>query len=138
LAATAGRFESIAYAALRIVAGLMFLCHGSQKLLDWPARGPHPATFSQIWIGGLIELVTGVLIAIGLLTRPAAFLASGTMAVAYFQFHWKFGAESIFPLINKGELAVLYCFVFLFIWARGAGIASLDAVIGRRGRARGR
>jgi putative oxidoreductase len=133
LAASASRFESPAYAALRIVSGAMFLCHGSQKLFDWPAPGHHPAAFSQVWVGGVIEFVTGLLIALGLFVRPAAFLACGTMAVAFFQFHWKLGAESLIPLLNKGELAVLYCFVFLLFWARGAGIASLDSILSRRG-----
>jgi len=132
-AASASRFESPAYAALRIVSGAMFLCHGSQKLFDWPAPGPHPAAFSQLWVGGVIEFVTGLLIALGLFVRPAAFLACGTMAVAFFQFHWKLGAGSFIPLVNKGELSVLYCFVFLLFWARGAGIASLDFIFSRRG-----
>ena len=91
-----------------------------------------PCRFNpQIWIGGLIELLGGAWVAIGLYTRPAAFLASGTMAVAYFQFHWRFalaGGRWI-PALNQGELAVLYCFLFLFIAARGGGVASLD---GRR------
>ena len=110
----------------------MFLCHGSQKLFDWPAPDPIRG-FSQTWVGGVIELVTGLLIALGLFVRPAAFLTCGTMAVAFFQFHWKLGAESFIPLVNKGELAVLYCFVFLLVWARGAGIASLDLIFSRRG-----
>jgi putative oxidoreductase len=132
IATTASRFEPPAYAALRIVSGVMFLCHGTQKLFDWPAPGPNPAVFSQFWVGGVIEFVTGLLIALGLFVRPAAFLACGTMAVAFFQFHWKLGAESLIPLVNKGELSVLYCFVFLLFWARGAGIASLDLIISRR------
>ena len=89
------RFETLAYAALRIVAGFMFLWHGSQKLLGFPASKAPPELFSQMWFGGIIELIGGAMIALGLLTRPAAFLASGTMAVAYIQFHWKgaFGAD---------------------------------------------
>jgi putative oxidoreductase len=133
LAASASRFEPPVYAALRIVSGAMFLCHGSQKLFDWPAPGSHPAVFSQLWVGGVIEFVTGLLIAVGLFVRPAAFLACGTMAVAFFQFHWKLGAESLIPLLNKGELSALYCFVFLLFWVRGAGIASLDYIFSRRG-----
>jgi putative oxidoreductase len=122
------RLEGLAYAALRIVAGAMFSCHGMQKILGWFAASARPAVGSQAWIGGLIELACGVLIALGLFTRPAAFLASGTMAVAYIQFHWKlaFAAWKWLPIINKGELAALYCFLFLFIAARGAGVAALD------------
>jgi putative oxidoreductase len=126
------RFETLAYAALRIVAGFMFLWHGSQKLLGFPGAKPPPELFSQMWFGGIIELIGGAMIALGLLTRPAALLASGTMAVAYMQFHWKgaLGADFL-PLVNKGEAAVLYCFVFLFIFARGAGPISIDRHLGR-------
>jgi putative oxidoreductase len=123
------RLEPFAYALLRIAAGLMFALHGSQKLLGWPASSKAaPAFLSQMWIGGVIELVGGVLIALGLFTRPAAFLASGTMAVAYFQFHQKqvFADWHWLPIVNKGELAVMYCFVFLFIAARGPGKLALD------------
>jgi len=114
------------YAALRIVSGLMFAFHGVQKIFGVLTENPPPVG-SQIWIGGMIELVAGVLIAIGLFTAWFAFLASGTMAVAYTQFHWKFafGAD-FFPTINRGELAVVYAFLFLFIACRGAGMASLD------------
>ena len=114
------------YAALRIVAGLMFAFHGVQKIFG-VFTDKAPEIGSQLWIGGLIELVAGFLIALGLFTSWAAFLASGTMAVAYLQFHWKFsfGAE-FFPTINRGELALLYSFLFLYIACRGAGLASLD------------
>lgn len=129
--------QSLAGAALRIVAGLMFACHGAQKLLGWfGGAGQQPHAWSQVWFGGVIELVCGILIALGLFTRPAALLASGTMAVAYFQFHWKVqeaGAASRFlPISNGGELAALYCFVFLVFALSGPGIYSLDR---RRGRA---
>ena len=124
------KYEPQAYAVLRIVAGALFAFHGVQKIFGW--LGHAMPVGSQLWVGGLIELVGGVLIAIGLFTRWAALIASGTMAVAYFQFHWKLGQASAFPLVNKGELAVLYCFVFLLIWARGAGLASLDNLIARR------
>jgi putative oxidoreductase len=132
--AIAERAEPFVYALLRLVAGAMFAFHGAQKLLGWHATRASPAVGSQSWIGAVIELVGGLLIAAGLFTRPAAFLASGTMAVAYIQFHWKFAVTSgmWIPTINKGELAALYCFVFLFIWARGAGAASLDGMIRRR------
>jgi putative oxidoreductase len=129
------RLEPVAYAALRVVAGLLFMVHGTQKLLGWPeAMKAAPAIGSQVWIGGVIELVGGLLIAIGLFTRPAAFIASGMMAVAYAQFHWKLELAGLqwLPAVNKGELAVVYCFLFLFIATRGAGRASLDARLGDR------
>jgi putative oxidoreductase len=126
------RFETIAYGALRVVAGFMFLFHGAQKILGVLTTKVGPEAFSQKWAGGVIELVCGTLICAGLFTRPAAFLASGTMAVAYLQFHWK-GATgtSILPIMNGGELAALYCFVFLLICVRGAGAFSLDRVLRR-------
>jgi putative oxidoreductase len=121
------RFEGTFYALLRVVAGAMFACHGMQKILGW-FGGSHAAVGSQTWVGGIIELVGGLLIAIGLFTRPAAFIASGTMAVAYFQFHWKLNLDhwKWLPIVNKGELAALYCFLFLYIAARGAGRFSAD------------
>src|SRR5437660_2586707 len=108
--------QSFAYAALRIVAGGMFAFHGAQKILGVLTTPDHqPHAWSQLWFGGIIELVGGILICIGLCTRPVALLASGTMAVAYFQFHWKLAMDSyrFLPIVNQGELAVLYCFVFL-------------------------
>jgi putative oxidoreductase len=126
------RIETISYAALRVVAGFMFLWHGTQKLLGVPGGKSLPELWSQIWIGGVIELVCGTLIMVGLFTRPAAFIAAGTMAVAYIQFHWKGALGTDFlPIVNKGELAVLYCFVFLLIWARGAGSFSIDRQLRR-------
>ncbi len=120
------RYSDHAYALLRIMAGFMFAFHGVQKVLGILSEF-QPAVGSQIWIGGVIELVCGLLIMIGLQTRWAAFLASGEMAVAYFQFHWKFqmGAQ-FFPAINKGELAALYCFVFLLFACRGGVKWSVD------------
>jgi putative oxidoreductase len=121
LDAIARRIEPAAWLALRIVAGAMFAMHGVQKIVGWPG-GANPITVgSQIWIGGIIELVGGVLIAIGLWARPAAFIASGTMAVAYIQYHWKldFAGHKWLPSVNKGELAAIYCFLFLFIAVRG-------------------
>jgi putative oxidoreductase len=114
------------YAALRLFAGLMFSVHGMQKLFG-VLTDKQPPVGSQMWIGGVVELVCGLLIAFGLFTVWAAFLASGQMAVAYLQFHWKFalGAE-FFPVVNRGELALLYAFVFLYIACRGSGMASLD------------
>lgn len=115
-----------AYALLRIVAGLMFSFHGVQKLFGVLTQF-HPPVGSQIWIGGVIELVAGLAIAAGVLTSWAAFLASGTMAVAYVQFHWKLDfSAKFFPTVNEGELALLYAFLFLFIACRGAGRWSVD------------
>lgn len=117
---------------MRLMAGLLFLQHGTQKLLGFPtfpANGA-PAMGSLLWFGGIIELVCGLLIAIGLLTRPAAFLASGMCAAAYFLFH---AQRNFFPILNGGELAALYCFVFLYLAATGAGPWSVDAKLGRTG-----
>jgi putative oxidoreductase len=120
------RLEKPAYVALRIVAGLCLSFHGMQKVLG--LLGTRQELGSQLWIGGVIELVCGLLIALGLLTRWAAFLASGTMAVAYIQFHWKlaFAEFKWLPAINKGELAVIYCFLFLYLAGRGGGPVSID------------
>ena len=114
------------YALLRFMTGAMFAFHGAQKILGFLSDF-RPEAGSQIWVGGIIELVCGLLAAVGFQTRWAAFLASGTMAVAYFQFHWKFqmGPE-FFPAINKGEPAVLYCFIFLYIACRGGVKWCLD------------
>lgn len=120
------KYGDYAYAILRIIAGLMFAFHGAQKILGILSDG-QPPIGSQMWIGGVIELFCGLLIAGGARTRSAAFLASGEMAVAYFQFHWKFQlGPQFFPAINKGELAVLYCFVFLFVACRGGAVWCLD------------
>ena len=120
------KYESQAYALMRIVAGFMFSFHGAQKVLGMLAE-MQPAIGSQLWIGGVIELVGGLAILLGLGTRWAAFICSGEMAVAYIQFHWKLQmGTAFFPIVNKGELAVLYCFVFFLIACKGAGIWSLD------------
>jgi putative oxidoreductase len=112
-----GRYSEIAYTLLRVIAGLMFAVHGAQKLFGF-LGGHQPPVGSLLWVGGIIELVGGLLIAIGLLASWAAFLASGEMAVAYFTVHVK---DGFWPILNKGELAVLYCFVFLYIASRGGG-----------------
>lgn len=114
-----------AYVLLRIVTGLMFSFHGFQKILGFLSEF-RPAVGTQLWFGGVIELTCGLAVALGLFTRWAAFLASGTMAAAYFQFHWKFQlSPAFFPGINKGELAVLYAFVFFLIACRGGVAACL-------------
>ena len=116
-----------AYTLLRVTSGLMFAFHGMQKVLGIASEF-QPPVGSQLWIGGVIELVAGPLIALGLLTPYAAFLASGTMAVAYVQFHWKLSlGASFWPIVNRGELALVYAFLFLYIAARGGGRLSLDA-----------
>jgi putative oxidoreductase len=125
-----GRFADLFYAALRIVAGVLFACHGAQKLFGvFGERASAPLMVA----GGIIELVGGALIALGLVAGFAAFVASGEMAVAYFKFHAQGG---FWPIQNHGELAVLYCFLFLFIAARGSGSISLAALLGRGRRRR--
>lgn len=108
-----------AYALLRIMAGALFAFHGMQKILGILSTF-QPPLGTQLWIGGVIELVGGIAILLGYRTRIAAFLCSGMMAVAYVQFHWKFQfGPKFFPAINEGELAVLYSFVFLYLACRG-------------------
>ncbi len=116
-----------AYALLRVVAGLLFAFHGFQKLFGVLAEH-RPPVGSQVWFGGIIELATGLAMAAGAFTVWAAFLASGTMAVAYVQFHWKgaMGAQ-LLPAVNKGEPALLNAVLFLYIACRGAGRWSFDA-----------
>jgi putative oxidoreductase len=135
-----GRFEAIltpwadaAYALLRIVAGLLFAFHGMQGLFGYQLPAEYLPKFgSQGWIGSVIELATGLLAAGGLFTRWAAFLASGTMAVAYVQFHWKFQlGPQFFPAVNQGEPALLFCLLFFLIATRGPGRAAADGMLGR-------
>jgi putative oxidoreductase len=129
----ATRLESPAYSAMRLAAGAMLSMHGMQKLLGWFGAPFLPAVGTQLWLGGIIEVVAGLLIAAGLFTRPAAVLAAGTMAVAYIQFHWKLqlGGGAWAPIVNKGELAALYSLVFLYIAGHGSGPLSLDALRAR-------
>ena len=116
------RIERPAYALLRIVAGLLYLFHGLQKLFGMYGGQVMP-TMSQPWLAGVIELTAGVLILIGFCTSIAAFVASGEMAAAYFIAH---APRGFWPIENGGELAALYCFIFLFIAARGSGIWGVD------------
>ena len=121
------RLEQPAYALLRLVCGFTFACHGAQKILG--AFGGHvEPTFSLLWFAGIIELVGGALIAVGLLTRFAAFIASGEMAYAFFAVHMQWNIKDLhwIPILNKGELAAVYCVLFLYVCGRGAGAASLD------------
>jgi putative oxidoreductase len=122
-----------ALALLRIVAGYLFLQHGSAKLLGFPhvAMFDNLTLMSLLGLAGVLELVGGVLILVGLFVRPVAFILSGEMAVAYFMAHASKG-NPLFPSLNGGELAVVYCFVFLFFAAAGAGIWSIDAAMRRR------
>jgi len=117
------KYQEHSYALLRIVTGLLFLWHGTQKLFGFPAPAREGTPEWITYGAGSIELIAGVLVMIGLFTRPAAFISSGTMAVAYWLAH---GMQDVFPLVNRGELAALYCFVFLFIACRGPGIWSFD------------
>ena len=120
------KYSDQAYAVLRIMAGGMFSFHGAQKILGILSDF-QPAVGSQLWFGGLLELIGGLLIMVGFKTRWAAFLASGMMAVAYFQFHWRFQLDAnFFPSVNQGEMAVLYCFIFLLIACKGAARWGLD------------
>ena len=130
-AETLERYVPYALAALRIVAALIFMEHGTQKLFGFPAppaKGLPPA-LSLFWIGGILELAGGFLVLIGLFTRPVAFLLAGEMAMAYWMFH---APQSPYPVLNGGDAAILYCFVFLLFVFTGPGALSVD---GRRGRA---
>jgi putative oxidoreductase len=112
---------------LRIMSGLLFLQHGTTKYLGIPVGPMNDASpMTMGGAAGIIELVAGVLLVLGLFTRPAAFVASGTMAVAYFTAH---AGTSFYPIVNRGELAVLYCFVFLYLAVAGSGPLSLDRII---------
>ena len=127
-----GRYEPQIYAILRIVVGFLFLLHGTQKLFGFPSSGkPGGSLNAMMTAAGVIELVAGLLILIGLFTSIAAFIASGMMAVAYFMVHQPQGA---LPIQNGGETAALFCFIFLYIAARGSGIWSVDSLM-NRGRA---
>ncbi|NOK36676.1 DoxX family protein [Corallococcus exercitus] len=119
------------YALLRIVTGLMFMQHGLQKLFGLFGGVPPGAPPFVVYGAGTIEFLGGALVALGLFAGPAAFIASGTMAFAFFLGHVASHGGNVIPLVNQGELAALYCFVFLYIAARGSGIWSVDAA--RRG-----
>jgi putative oxidoreductase len=118
-----------ALALLRMVAGSLFLLHGSAKLLGFPGGRPPVELFSQMGLAGLLELVGGALVVLGLFTRPVAFVLSGEMAVAYLIAH---APESPFPTVNRGAEAVLFCFLFLYLAFEGAGAWSVDSWLARR------
>ena len=116
-------YQEQAYALLRITAGFMFLLHGTQKFFNFPQQYPYGEIGFLTIAAGSIELIGGILIILGLTTRGVAFLCSGTMAVAYWLYD---GTESFYPIVNGGEVAALYCFIFLFIACKGSGIWSMD------------
>lgn len=120
-----GRYANQALGLLRIVAGLLFLLHGTSKLFGFPpfAMGPLPDVGTVLWVSAVIEAIGGFLILIGLFSRPAAFIASGEMAVAYWMVH---APQGLYPSNNGGDAAILYCFVFLLIAAAGPGAWSID------------
>ena len=133
---TLDRYTPYALTALRIVSALIFMEHGTQKLFGFPAspEGSQPPLLSLRGIGGIMESVGGLLILLGLFTRPVAFLLAGEMAVAYFQAHFP---RNFFPILNGGEPVVLFCFIYLFLFAAGPGPYSADALLRRkRGSAR--
>ncbi len=121
-----GKYSNFFYALLRIVAGVLFACHGAQKLFG--VLGGQKQDAALMIAAGVIEFAGGIFIAVGLLTSIVAFISSGEMAVAYFKQHAPGG---MWPIMNRGELAVLFCFVFLFIASRGSGILSIDALRGK-------
>jgi putative oxidoreductase len=115
-----GRARSV----LRIVTGLIFLEHGTGKFLGFPHMERLPEVGSMAWVGGILELIGGAMIVLGFFTRPVAFLLAGEMAVAYFYSHFP---RNFFPAINGGDAAILYCFVFLYLFFAGPGPWSIDA-----------
>jgi putative oxidoreductase len=120
------RYVDAAYCVMRIVIGLLFACHGGTKIVGFPASQYGPATNTLGSVTGWIELICGLLIAFGLLVRTGAFFASGEMAVAYFLVS---AGRGFFPIANGGEMAVAYCFVFLFIVFHGPGHWSIDCAL---------
>jgi putative oxidoreductase len=111
---------------LRFIAALLFIQHGLSKFFGFPSAGPHLVLFDLEWFAALIELAGGVLLAIGLLTRVVALIASGEMAIGYFMFH---APQNFYPYVNHGELAIMFCFVFFYLIFAGPGPLSLDGLI---------
>lgn len=114
---------------VRIVAALIFMEHGTSKLLGFPSGGFSPEAFSLPWIAGVLEIVGGALLVVGLFTRPTAFVLSGLMAFAYWLAH---APKSVFPLLNGGDAAILYCFIFLYIAFAGGGPWSVDEALQKK------
>ena len=133
-----GKFSGLIYALMRIVVGLMFAQHGAQKLFGWLGGmgedGGSAAFLSLMFFAGLIEFFGGLLVAVGYQTSWAAFIASGQMAVAYFMRH---AGQDLFPIQNRGESAVVYSFIFLYIASHGAGTLSIDAIFGKKTKDKG-
>jgi putative oxidoreductase len=127
-----GRYAEWIYGLMRIVVGFLFACHGMQKIFGAFGGQAIPPGGTEMYIAGLIELIAGALIMVGLFAGIAAFIASGEMAVAYFQAHAPGGP---LPIENHGEAAVLYCFIFLFIAAKGSGALSLDGLFRKSSKA---
>jgi len=125
---SAAEWQPRVLSILRIVVGLLFLEHGLGKLTGFPVASIHPAMFQLLWFAGVIELVGGALLAIGLFTRYVAFIMSGEMAIGYFMSHFP---RSFFPLANGGDAAVLYCFIFFYIFVAGGGCWSVDRLLRR-------
>jgi len=128
---TLNRFADPVYCLSRFIIGLMFACHGGQKIFNFPPGGHGMPADALGWVGAIVELGGGLLIAFGLFTRVAAFFSAGEMAVAYFMVH---GPRHFFPIVNKGEAAVFYCWFFLFVFFYGPGRWSIDALL--RGKVR--
>ena len=125
------RYAPYVLSIVRIMAALLFFEHGTSRLFGWPSPIVPPELFSLRWFAGAIELAGGGLLALGLLSRPAALIMSGEMAFAYFLSH---ASKGFFPILNRGDSAILYCFIFFYIAFAGAGPWSLDAVLwGRAG-----
>jgi len=124
------RLKPYVLSILRIMAALLFVEHGMSHLFGWPQPLPTPPAFTMYWFAGAIELTGGILVALGLFTRPAAFIMSGEMAFAYFISH---APRGFFPILNGGDEAILYCFIFLYLVFAGAGPLSLDALRRKRG-----
>jgi putative oxidoreductase len=126
LGTSLGQWRPQALAVLRIITALLFLAHGTGKLIGFPDLGFAPSFMSLPWIAGAIEIVGGILLALGLYTRLVAFILCGQMAVAYFMAH---APQGFYPVLNQGEAAILFCFVFLYLFLAGAGAWSIDAAM---------
>lgn len=123
------RYAPIFLSILRIVAALIFIEHGTSKLFGWPAPTPTPPMFSLYWFAACIEIVGGTLLFLGICSRPVAFIMSGEMAFAYFLSHH---SKNLYPIVNGGDAAILYCFVFLYIFFAGGGPIEVEAMWKKR------